>query len=176
MLKHFLFYFLIPLLAGSLHSIYAQTIEGRVTDATSGEPLEGTTIIETGTTNGTSAGSDGTFSLTLISDADEITVSFVGYQTVSIPLQIPDQFLEISLDEQVIMSGEVFVSALRVDDSTPIAYTNISREEIESRNLRTGYSLLDSDPHHRLFPPPMPVQESVIRVFVFVAWILAELT
>jgi iron complex outermembrane recepter protein len=136
MLKHFLFYtFLIPLLAGSLHSIYAQAIEGRVTDATSGEPLEGTTIIETGTTNGTSAGSDGTFSLTLITDADEITVSFVGYQTVSIPIADPGQFLEISLEEQVIMSGEVFVSALRVDDSTPIAYTNISREEIESRNL-----------------------------------------
>src|SRR5690625_7213208 len=31
--------------------------------------------------------------------------------------------------------GEVFVQALRVDESIPIAYSNISREELDEQNL-----------------------------------------
>jgi iron complex outermembrane recepter protein len=128
-------FFFIPFLAGFYSQSYAQTIEGRVTNASTGESLEGATILESGTTNGTSAGTDGAFTLTLISDGNELTVSFVGYQTKTITVTDPEEFLDITLEEQVYLSGEVFVSALRVDDSTPIAYSNISREEIESRNL-----------------------------------------
>ena len=130
----FLFSFIL-IVSGLIFSIQAQTIEGRITDAETGEPLEGATILETGTANGTSAGENGHFSLTLISGNEEITVSFVGYKAVRQNIANPDEFLEIRLEAQVFQSGEVFVSALRVDDTTPIAYTNISREEIESRNF-----------------------------------------
>ncbi len=130
----FLFSFIL-IISGFIFSIQAQTIEGRITDAETGEPLEGATILETGTANGTSAGENGHFSLTLISGNEEITVSFVGYKAVRQNIANPDEFLEIRLEAQVFQSGEVFVSALRVDDTTPIAYTNISREEIESRNF-----------------------------------------
>ena len=126
--------FLILFFLGSVFQINAQTIEGRVVDSEQ-QPLEGATILETGTTNGTSTNADGTFSLTLVSDRNELTISFVGYQTVYVPITDPEEFLEINLDEQVYMTGEVFVSALRVDDSTPIAYSNISREDIEARNF-----------------------------------------
>jgi len=127
--------FFIPFLAGFFSHSYAQTIEGRVSNASTGESLEGATIMESGTANGTSAGTDGAFSISLISDGYELTVSFVGYQAKTITVTDPEEFLDISLEEQVYLSGEVFVSALRVDDSTPIAYSNISREEIELRNL-----------------------------------------
>ena len=130
----FLFSFIL-IVSGLIFSIQAQTIEGRITDAETGEPLEGATILETGTANGTSAGENGHFSLTLISGNEEITVSFVGYKAVRQNIANPDEYLEIRLEAQVFQSGEVFVSALRVDDTTPIAYTNISREEIESRNF-----------------------------------------
>lgn len=113
----------------------AQTIRGTIFEADTGNPLEGATIMETGTTNGTSSGHDGSFSLELRTDRNRITVSFVGYRTQEITITDTAVPLEIFLDEQVILSGEVFVNALRVDDSTPIAYSNISREEIESRNL-----------------------------------------
>ena len=126
---------LILIVSGLIFSIQAQTIEGWITDAETGEPLEGATILETGTANGTSAGENGHFSLTLISGNEEITVSFVGYKAVRQNIANPNEFLEIRLEAQVFQSGEVFVSALRVDDTTPIAYTNISREEIESRNF-----------------------------------------
>jgi iron complex outermembrane recepter protein len=126
--------FLILFILGSALHVNAQTIEGRVVDSEQ-QPLEGATILETGTTNGTSTDEDGTFSLTLVSDRNELTISFVGYQTVHVPITDPEEFLEINLDAQVYMTGEVFVSALRVDDSTPIAYSNISREDIETRNF-----------------------------------------
>ena len=128
--------FLIPILLGLFSiQIQAQTVEGIVKDASSGEPLEGATIIERGTTNGTSTGVNGTFSLTLTTDSNELTVSFIGYRTANILIPDTDELLEIALEEQVILSGEVFVSALRVDDSTPIAYSNISRDMIERRNF-----------------------------------------
>jgi iron complex outermembrane receptor protein len=116
-------------------SVHAQTVEGRVVDATTSEPLAGATILEKGTNNGTSADDDGNFSLTLTQDNPQLTVSYVGYRTKEVLVEDPDEFLSIRLDESVLMSGEIFVSALRVDESTPIAYSNISRADIEQNNM-----------------------------------------
>jgi iron complex outermembrane receptor protein len=114
---------------------HAQTVEGRVVDTTTSEPLAGATILEKGTNNGTSADDDGNFSLTLTQDNPQLTVSYVGYRTKEVLVEDPDEFLSIRLDESVLMSGEIFVSALRVDESTPIAYSNISRADIEQNNM-----------------------------------------
>jgi len=136
MLKQFILLFsFILIYSGFLHPIQSQTIEGQVTNAATDTPLDGATILETGTTNGTFTDENGQFSLTLTTDRNEITVSFVGFRPVQYTITNPDEFLDIRLDEQIYLSGEVFVSALRVDDTTPIAYTNISREEIEARNF-----------------------------------------
>lgn len=143
MLKQFnSFLFAVFLLTAIPFQINAQTIEGRVTDASTGDPLESATVLETGTTNGTSTESDGTFELELTTDVNEITVSFVGYTTETVVISNADEFIEVALDERVIMSGEVFVNALRVDESTPIAYSNISREEIETKNLGQDIPML----------------------------------
>ena len=82
-----------------------------------------------------SADVDGNFSLTLTQNSPELTVSFVGYRTKEVNVADPDEFLTIRLEESVLMSGEIFVSALRVDESTPIAYSNISRADIEQNNM-----------------------------------------
>lgn len=142
MLKQFLSFFAVFLWTAFTFQLNAQTIEGRVTDATSGEPLEGATVLESGTTNGTSTEPDGSFELELTTDIDEITISFVGYSTETVSITNPDEFIEIALEERVIMTGEVFVSALRVDESTPIAYSNINREEIETKNLGQDIPML----------------------------------
>ena len=117
------------------NTVLAQTITGQVIDAVTQEPLEGATVIESETTNGTATGSDGSFSLQLISDRYEITIRFVGYRTERIRITDTAQPLLIALDTQPVLSGEVFVNALRVDESTPIAYSNITRADIESRNF-----------------------------------------
>ena len=134
--------FAVFLLAAIPFQLYSQTIEGRVTDSQSGQPLEGATILEIETTNGTTTDPDGSFQLELTTDINEITISFVGFETQTISVTDPDEFIDVALDESVIMSGEVFVSALRVDDSTPIAYSNINRQEIEDQNLGQDIPML----------------------------------
>jgi len=58
------------------------TVKGRVVDE-NGEPLPGAIIQLKGTAQGTSAGIDGSFSLSVPSDATLI-VSFIGYKTIEI--------------------------------------------------------------------------------------------
>ena len=117
-------------------SLYAQTITGTVTDAQSGEPLSGANIVQVGTSNGISADTDGSFTLELLNDeAQKISVSFVGYKTKTLEVSGSEESYDISLVSQTIMSNEVFVRALRVDEASPMAYENISREEIKRQNL-----------------------------------------
>jgi len=115
--------------------VLAQTITGQIIDSSTQEPLVGATVLESETSNGTSTDQRGTFSLQLISDRNEITISYVGYRTERIRIAGTTQPLLIALDPQPVLSGEIFVNALRVDESTPIAYSNITRADIESRNF-----------------------------------------
>ncbi|MGD8427076.1 MAG: TonB-dependent receptor [Balneolaceae bacterium] len=118
--------------------LFAQTITGTISDAHSGEPLAGANVVQVGTTNGTSADISGHFSLSLIkSQSPQIKVTFIGYktQTLDIRKQGAGATLFIKMLPKTIMSNEVFVKALRVNEATPMAYENVSRDEIESRNL-----------------------------------------
>jgi iron complex outermembrane recepter protein len=142
MFQKLLLSFLAISLSGFLIQLQAQALEGRIVDSSTGEPLPGATIIETGTQNGTASGQDGTFSLSLTTSVNSVTVSFVGYRTRDVSFTDPTSELRIELQQQAILSGEVFVSALRVDDSTPIAYSNISRDQIESRNFGQDIPIL----------------------------------
>lgn len=117
-------------------SLFAQTITGTITDAQSGDPLPAANIIQTGTSNGVSTGEDGSFSLDLLENgAQKVTVTFVGYKTQTMNIPEKRQGLNIKMVPKTIMSNEVFVSALRVDEASPMAYENISREEIKDQNL-----------------------------------------
>ncbi len=114
----------------------AQTISGSVQDAQTDEPLAGANIVQLDTQNGTSTNSDGTFQLQLLEDeASQITVSFVGYKTKTIDIDERGTDVEITLVPRSIISNEVFVRALRVDEASPMAYENVEREEIEEKNL-----------------------------------------
>ena len=120
----------------SSSSLFAQTITGTVTDAQSGEPLPGANIVQVGTSNGVSAKADGQFSLDLIENAAQrISVSFVGYKTRTVDVADSEDSYNISLVAQTIISNEVFVKALRVDEASPMAFENISRDEIERKNM-----------------------------------------
>ena len=117
-------------------SIFAQTISGTVIDAQTEEPLAGANIVQVGTSNGISVGSNGQFTLDLIEEkSQKISVSFVGYKTKTINLTEQRQPLNIELVPQAIMSNEVFVKALRVDEASPMAFETITRTDIERQNL-----------------------------------------
>ncbi len=127
------FLFLLIISSGTL---YAQTITGTVLDAENREPMIGANIIQVGTSNGVATNTDGFFTLKLLeNESQKIRISFVGYKPKTIDISQDQSDLEILLKTRSIMSNEVFVEALRVDEATPMAYENISREQLQKKNL-----------------------------------------
>lgn len=117
---------------------HAQTrISGTVMDSRTQEPLPGATILQSNTTNGASTNEAGYFELVMrANEAQRIEVSYVGYQTREVRIrsgQTSDQSIYLDFDSY--LSDDVVVAGLRIDESTPMSFTNITREEIEERNL-----------------------------------------
>src|SRR5690625_3366439 len=69
-------------------NLFAQqsTITGTVIDAESGDALPGGNVVVQGTSTGTSTEGDGTYELTVSSDAEVLTFSFVGYEQLNEPI------------------------------------------------------------------------------------------
>ena len=106
LLKKLLFFcaFLLPL------SIMAQTITGKVTD-TNGEAISFATIVEEGTSNGTTSDMDGNFSLTVNQLPVNIDVSSLGFITKKevITSEAP---VTIVLIEDTVGLDEIVISGL----------------------------------------------------------------
>lgn len=66
-----------------------------------------------------------------------LRVSFVGYETYTLDLQLfSNQTVNIELVEgTTLLADEVIVSATRATENTPTTYTEIEREEIEKQNF-----------------------------------------
>lgn len=126
---------LILLLSAGTAHLSAQTVRGVVLDSQTGNPLFGANVVQSETLNGTSTNRDGTFELRLIDGAPDLTIRFLGYRERTVTISDMDQLQTILLTPEALIGAEIFVQALRVDESTPIAYTNISREDIAVRNL-----------------------------------------
>ncbi|TVQ65558.1 MAG: TonB-dependent receptor [Balneolaceae bacterium] len=126
--------FLIYFTLFTANEAFSQMAEGRITDAATTIPLEGATIFDISTQTGTASDADGHFRLNLSERPALLRISFVGYRTVTIEAD-GSRFLEIELQPSLFISSDVFVNALRADDSTPMAYTNISRAEIENTHF-----------------------------------------
>ncbi len=63
-----------------LTTAFAQTITGKVTDE-SGEALPGVSIVQKGTTNGTTTNAEGRYSLNVSSTSVVLSFSFIGYSS-----------------------------------------------------------------------------------------------
>jgi iron complex outermembrane receptor protein len=118
----------------------AQTIEGTVVDAESGSPLSGANVVQEESGNGTTSDEEGRFLLKLVEGASsQIRISYVGYTAKSIDTDDAeadaDQPLEIQLKPRLYKSNAIFVQALRVDDTVPVASETLERAEIKNRNL-----------------------------------------
>lgn len=65
-----------------------------------------------------------------------IEISFIGYETFSKTISVKNENIELSvkLKQSDIIADEVIVTATRADDKTPVAYSNIEKDEIDKRN------------------------------------------
>ena len=73
---------LLLLPASALFAQTRGTVTGRVTASGSGEPLQGATVLVTGTTLGATARTDGSYTITLAPGRHQLTVRYIGYRVV----------------------------------------------------------------------------------------------
>lgn len=85
-------------------------LTGKILQHHDQSPFPGVTVLVKGTTTGTVTDNDGRFNLTLPEGIATLTISFIGYQTQEVTVEIPlDQNLEISLKEDSYGLDEVTV-------------------------------------------------------------------
>ena len=99
----FLFLSILPLAA------FAQTVvKGKVTDATSGDPIPFVNIIFKGTTSGTTTDFEGNYTAKTTSPVDSLVVSYMGYTTRTKKVQRGvTQVLNFQLSEEVTSLQEI---------------------------------------------------------------------
>ncbi|MEO9571133.1 MAG: TonB-dependent receptor [Polaribacter sp.] len=118
------------------------TLKGKVVDENK-ESLPGATILVKETEQGTSTDFDGLFNVTLAKGNYTIQVSFIGYKTVSKEISLTkNNEIEFSLVPNSTILEEVLVSATRASSKTPITFTNVTKKELESRNLGQDLPIL----------------------------------
>src|SRR5690606_951900 len=99
---------------GAISTGIAQTIQGIVTDANSGEVINGATILEKNTeNNGTTSDFDGKFQLTAQTESPVLMISYVGYQSLEVPYN-GEELLEITLSSGLALN-EIVVTALGIE-------------------------------------------------------------
>ena len=129
-MKHL--YYLMSLMLCVQFAVAQSTVTGNVTDD-QGVPLPGATVLEVGTSNGTTTDFDGNYSIT-VQDGASISASFVGYETASTLVAGQDQ-INFSLDQGNQLE-EVIVTSLgikREKQALGYAVSEVSNESIEQR-------------------------------------------
>ena len=116
--------------------LFAQSVTGTVTSE-AGDPLPNANVVVVGTDMGTISDETGTFVLDLGAGSYTITATVIGFKPQSQMVKVnegdTDLMMAFILPLNVIELSDVEVLASRADDKTPVAYTTVSKEELEVR-------------------------------------------
>ncbi|TVR72531.1 MAG: TonB-dependent receptor [Marinilabiliales bacterium] len=116
-------------------SSFANTILHGTVKSDRGEPIIGASVTVEGSFMGTATNADGRFTLKLKAGDYVLRVSHVGYRTTFPEVTVEGETtVDITLERSSYMAEEVIVSATRAHSRVPVAYTDISRAEIEGRD------------------------------------------
>ncbi|MDD3877327.1 MAG: TonB-dependent receptor [Bacteroidales bacterium] len=133
--KTFLF-FVIFAVSGSMFAQERFTISGYVKDASSGENLIGANVYIKDNLRGVSTNQYGFYSLTVDKGAHTLVASFIGYETVELPISLTQNLRKnFSLEPQMVLTDEVVISAEREDKnvkSTEMGTINFEVERIKT--------------------------------------------
>jgi len=134
--------FFVGLLVLSIQA-YAQEFKLSGTVTEDGAPLNEASVYIKSSGTGTLTDEDGNYTLNL--EKGTYTVVFVFGNQKSKRVEIDsDQTLNMDLSGAEESLDEVFLSAVRVTEKSPITYSNLSNEEIEDRNLGQDIPVLMS--------------------------------
>jgi iron complex outermembrane receptor protein len=131
-------YWMITLMVAITHSyIHAQSdFWGIVTDS-SGQALIGANVYLDNTFRGAITDIKGRYLIKGIPDGKyNVNASYIGFETSSSEIEISgDARLDFQLRETSVMAEEVMIVATRAGGNSPVAHTNVSKEEINERNM-----------------------------------------
>ena len=108
-------------------------VSGTVTDANTGRAIPGANITVDGTELGAATDEDGNYSIEGIESGSSISASVIGYEDQQ--SFADSETLDFTLAPMAIEMSELEVLASRAGENTPVAYTNVSKEDL---NLRLG--------------------------------------
>ncbi|CAH0999877.1 TonB-dependent receptor P3 [Neolewinella maritima] len=105
---------LVVLLLGGLTALQAQGITGTISDG-DGVPLIGASILVDGTTSGTVTDIDGNFTLEVPANTETMTISYTGFETMSVPVIVGQKVYDITMLEGSTSLDEVVVTAQGIE-------------------------------------------------------------
>ncbi|MFD3394926.1 TonB-dependent receptor [Aquirufa sp. OSTEICH-129V] len=120
------------------HVMFGQKVEGIVFDQETNAPLWGASVSVKGSQKGNVTDSKGRYQLAASSNST-ISVSFVGYEPVEVPVEKSKQ---IGLKKSNFLQDEVVVRATRADENSAMAYSNVSATELGKSNLGQDMPML----------------------------------
>ena len=113
--------------------IYGLSVSGTVTSE-SGEPLVGANVVVNGTDLGAAVDADGVYTIKIGPGSYTVTASSIGYTSATKSIDVSgDVTLNFGLLVTVVEMSALEVLASRADEKTPVAYTTVSKEEMEMR-------------------------------------------
>lgn len=135
--------FLLLIFISSAFSQENKKVVGRVIDKTNGEVLIGVTVLEVGTSNGTSTNVDGAYSITVSSSNSELKFSYIGYEEKQIKVG-SESVLDVLLEESSNLLDEVVVVAFGTQKKTDMigSITSIKPADLKvpASNLTTSFA------------------------------------
>ncbi len=118
-----------------VYSFAQFSVSGMVTNE-SGEELVGANLVLSGTYKGTSADVGGAYKFESVKAGNyTLRVSYMGYEAQVVNLNVTKNVVKnVILVPLDILAEEVIVSATRAGAKTPVAVSDLSREDIEARS------------------------------------------
>lgn len=111
-----------------------RTLQGKVHDAETGEPLIGAAVQVTGTAFGTITDLDGSFSFSVPDEASTLTVSYIGYANVTVQIGDGSSY-DISMDVDASALREVVVVGYGTQEKRDLTGSTSSLSNKEIKDL-----------------------------------------
>jgi len=129
--------------AGSRAVAQTRNLTGTVVDK-QGNPVIGAAVVVEGTTKGTSTGVDGSFSLDGVKENASLTVSFIGYKTLTPPPLGAKTSITITLEEDTQLLDDVVVIGYGVQRKSDVtgSITSIKEDVFQSRSVENAQQAL----------------------------------
>ena len=115
--------------------LYGQSVLGVVTD-TEGNPLAGANVVVEDTDKGGVTDNTGKYTIDVGASGDyDLTASYIGYSSVTNTVTVNDIVGTVNflLEVDAVTLSALEVLASRADETTPVAYTTVTKEEMEIR-------------------------------------------